>query len=314
MRRICCSRIVYRPAAAADTDDRALRLRSGRRAADRTTVISAEMSGTTISDHAGAVGGTAAKSAPTCGTTSSRPVRFNIGGRRASSAAGRSVFSPRLAALYKVLPSFPACRSTALPVAVGDQQLPAGECHFADRPERSRRCCRRRCGRPSPPFPLVVGHRQRDLRSAAHANKLSRNLTAYKVAYTGTFKDRTTVGVAFYVNDLDAASTVQLPSNLDPHRRIRRRAGLRRRSGRDGAAESTCRGRHLLNLGPLRQRPRVSLDQRISRELTAFVNFVAGPRYLDDRSIPDQERRFRRPTASTPASIATAPACSAAGR
>ncbi len=44
------------------------------------------------------------------------------------------------------------------------------------------------------------------------------SLTAYEVAYTGTFADRTTVGLAVYVNDLDnSINFTQLPSNLDPY-------------------------------------------------------------------------------------------------
>ena len=44
------------------------------------------------------------------------------------------------------------------------------------------------------------------------------SLTAYEVAYTGTFANRTTVGVSFYVNDSNnSINFVQLPANLDPY-------------------------------------------------------------------------------------------------
>ena len=71
------------------------------------------------------------------------------------------------------------------------------------------------------PFPLVVERRrQRAARSAStpQAPLKQESLTACEGAYTGTFNDRTTVGLAFYVNDMDDnINFVQLPRNLDPY-------------------------------------------------------------------------------------------------
>ena len=85
------------------------------------------------------------------------------------------------------------------------------------------------------PFPLVVRAVGSELPIGAtpQPELTEESLTAYEVAYTGTFGDRTTVGVAFYVNDLDNnINFVQLPTtSIRTRRRTRRRAGrCRRRS------------------------------------------------------------------------------------
>ena len=70
------------------------------------------------------------------------------------------------------------------------------------------------------PFLLTVGAVGGDLPiGAAQRTQLKEeSLTAYEVAYTGTLEDRTTVGIAFYINDMDdSINFVQLPTSLDPY-------------------------------------------------------------------------------------------------
>jgi iron complex outermembrane receptor protein len=69
------------------------------------------------------------------------------------------------------------------------------------------------------PFPLVVRAVGSELpigaRSQPELTEMS--LTAYEVAYTGTFGGRTTASVAFYVNDTNnEINFVSLPTNADP--------------------------------------------------------------------------------------------------
>ena len=101
-----------------------------------------------------------------------------------------------------------------VPLAVGDQQLP----RHRDRATRS--ICSRALGALAQPFPLVVkavGSRL-PIGTTPQAELNEESLTAYEVAYTGTFGGRTTLGAAFYVNDRDDnINFVQLPNNLDPY-------------------------------------------------------------------------------------------------
>jgi hypothetical protein len=151
------------------------------------------------------------------------------------------------------------------------------------------------------PFPLVVRAvgSEVPIGSTPQAQLSEESLTAYEVAYTGTFADRTTVGVAFYVNDLDRSiNFVQLPSNLDPYTAANPPPGWPLPPAI--LAVMAQRGIFLprtaftyLNLGPLRQKGvEISLDQRINRELTAFVNYSwqGEPGILDDPNpFPTQE-------------------------
>ena len=117
------------------------------------------------------------------------------------------------------------------------------------------------------------------------------SVTAYEVAYTGTFAGRTTAGVAFYVNDVDDnINFAQLPNTRDPYTAANPPPGWL--LGPDVLALMAQRGIFLprtaytyLNLGPLRQKGiELSIDHRISRGLSAFANYSwqAKPTVLDD--------------------------------
>src|SRR5581483_7545023 len=70
------------------------------------------------------------------------------------------------------------------------------------------------------PFPLVVRAVGSELPigSQSQTKLKQESLTAYELAYTGTIKERTSLGIAFYVNDRnDEINFVQLPSTLDPY-------------------------------------------------------------------------------------------------
>lgn len=143
------------------------------------------------------------------------------------------------------------------------------------------------------PFPLVVNAVGSELPigSRPQASLQEESLTAYEVAYTGTVRDRTTVGVAFYVNDMDDnINFVQLPSNLDPYTVANPPPGWPLPPQILGAMAQL--GIFLprtaftyLNLGPIRQKGvELSVDHRVSDELTAFANYSrqGEPEILDD--------------------------------
>jgi outer membrane receptor protein involved in Fe transport len=234
--------------------------------------------------------------------------RFNIGGRvdKFGNLAD-PVFSPRLAALYKLLPdhslrvSFnrafrsPSVINTYLQANVispTDLSALAPLLPPALRPAVAA------------PFPLVVRAIGSELPiGAAPQPKLQEDsVTAYEVAYTGTFANRTTVGLSFYVNDLDnSINFVQLPPTLDPYTAANPPPGWPLPPSI--LAVMAQRGIFLprtaftyLNLGPLRQKGvEVSLDHRVSRDLTAFVNYSwqGQPIVLDSPTpYPTQELSF----------------------
>ncbi|RPH60280.1 MAG: TonB-dependent receptor, partial [Acidobacteria bacterium] len=69
-------------------------------------------------------------------------------------------------------------------------------------------------------FPLVVKAVGSELPigTTPQAPLREESLTAYEFAYTGVVRDRTTVGVAFYINDMDDnINFVTLPPSLDPY-------------------------------------------------------------------------------------------------
>jgi hypothetical protein len=154
------------------------------------------------------------------------------------------------------------------------------------------------------PFPLVVSAIGSELPiGAVPQPKLQEDsVTAYEVAYTGTFANRTTVGLSFYVNDLDnSINFVQLPPTLDPYTAANPPPGWPLPPSI--LAVMAQRGIFLprtaftyLNLGPLRQKGvEVSLDHRVSRDLTAFVNYSwqGQPIVLDSPTpYPTQELSF----------------------
>lgn len=143
------------------------------------------------------------------------------------------------------------------------------------------------------PFPLVVRAIGSELPigSTPQARLAEESLTAYEVAYTGTFEDRTTVGVAFYVNDMDDnINFIQLPSNLDPYTPTNPPPGWQLPPVILGAMAQL--GIFLprtaftyVNLGPLRQKGvELSVDHRFNSTFTAFANYSwqGEPEILDD--------------------------------
>jgi outer membrane receptor protein involved in Fe transport len=151
------------------------------------------------------------------------------------------------------------------------------------------------------PFPLVVKAVGSNLPigTTAQAELTEESLTAYEVAYTGTVNDRTTVGLAFYVNDLDDnINFVQLPPNLDPYTAANPPPGWALPPSI--ITTMATLGRYLprtaytyLNLGPTRQKGiELSVDHRVNRALTAFANYSwqGKPTVLDDPDpFPEQE-------------------------
>jgi iron complex outermembrane receptor protein len=155
------------------------------------------------------------------------------------------------------------------------------------------------------PFPLVVEAVGSELPigSMPQPKLKEESLTAYEVAYTGTFRDQTTVGAAFYVNDFDDnVNFVQLPSNLDPYTAANPPPGwapLPPALLTLLAAQGIYLPRTAYtyqNLGPIRQKGlELSIDHRLNRSLTAFVNYSwqADPTVLEDEDpYPTQELAF----------------------
>ena len=143
------------------------------------------------------------------------------------------------------------------------------------------------------PYPLVVhgvGSRL-PIGVNPQADLVQESLTAYEVAYTATFKSRTTVGAAFYVNDLNhTIDFSQLPNNLDPYTSANPPPGwILPPSILDNLAQRRIflprTAYTYLNLGPTRQKGfELSLDHRVNSGLTAFGNYSwqAKPTVLDD--------------------------------
>ena len=144
------------------------------------------------------------------------------------------------------------------------------------------------------PFPLVVRAVGSELPigSTAQTELTEEALTAYEVAYTGTFNERTTAGITFYVNDLDNnINFAQLPSNRDPYTAANPPPGWAPLPAAllAGLAQAGIflprTAFTYLNLGPMRQKGvELSLDHRVSRSLSAFANYSwqAEPTILDD--------------------------------
>ena len=143
------------------------------------------------------------------------------------------------------------------------------------------------------PFPLVVRAIGSELPvgSTPQASLRQESLTAFEGAYTGTFRDRTTVGAAVYVNDMDDnINFAQLPSTLDPYTADTPPPGWQLPASILGVMAQ--RGIFLprtaftyLNLGPIRQKGiELSVDHRVNETLNGFVNYSwqGEPRVLDD--------------------------------
>lgn len=143
------------------------------------------------------------------------------------------------------------------------------------------------------PFPLVVRGVGSELPigTTPQAKLKEESLTAYEFAYTGTIADRTTVGVAFYVNDKhDSINFVQLPPTLDPYTPANPPPGWQLPASILGLlAQSRIflprTAFTYLNLGPLRQKGvELSVDHRVNSMVTAFANYSwqGQPQVLDD--------------------------------
>ncbi len=142
------------------------------------------------------------------------------------------------------------------------------------------------------PFPLVV----RVVGSEVPIGTVVReplgkeSVTAYEIAYAGTFR-RTTVGAAFYVNDLDDSITfTPLPPSLDPYTPANPPPGWPLPPSILGNMAQLGiflprTGFSYFNLGPIRQKGlELSVDHRVSQSLSAFANYSwqGDPVILDD--------------------------------
>jgi iron complex outermembrane receptor protein len=121
------------------------------------------------------------------------------------------------------------------------------------------------------------------------------SLTAYEFAYTGIVRDRTTLGVAFYINDMDHnINFVTLPPSLDPYtaaspppRWPLPPATLNLLAQLGIFLPRT--GFTYLNLGPIRQKGvELSVDHRVSSELSAFANYS----WQGDQEVLDDPNPF----------------------
>ncbi len=154
------------------------------------------------------------------------------------------------------------------------------------------------------PFPLsvrAVGSRL-PIGIRAQSELQEESLTAYEAAYTVSVGTRTTLGAAFYLNDLDRSINFsQLAPALDAYTDASPPPGWRLPPGILTLLAS--RGTFLprtaftyLNLGPLRQKGfELSADHRINSDTTAFANYSwqGEPTVLEDANpYPSDELAF----------------------
>jgi outer membrane receptor protein involved in Fe transport len=144
------------------------------------------------------------------------------------------------------------------------------------------------------PFPLVV-------RAVGNAALKEERLTAYEVGYTGTFGEKTTVGLAYYINDVDNnINFVTLPPGQDPYTVLSPPPFWVQR-GLPAVLIGLLAQRGVflprtafqyLNLGPLRNKGlEAALDQRLTGVLSGFANYSwqAEPEVLDSTAPFPQE-------------------------
>jgi len=142
------------------------------------------------------------------------------------------------------------------------------------------------------PFPLLVRGvgSEYPIGSAPQATLKESSVTAYEVGYTGTFMRKSTVTAAVYWNrNNNEINFVQLPATADPYTSSNPPPGWQLPASILDAM--AIRGIYLprtaftyLNLGPtLTKGVELSLDQQISRALSAFANYSwqAKPTVLD---------------------------------
>ena len=143
------------------------------------------------------------------------------------------------------------------------------------------------------PFPLVVHAAGSEVPIGPSVRRPLRqeSLTAYEFAYTGVLRRRTTIGAAFYVNDLDNnINFVQLAPTFDPYTPSNPPPGWQ--LGPGVLAAMAQLGIVLprtaftyQNLGPIRQRGlELSLDHRVSPTVSTFANYSwqGDPKVLPD--------------------------------
>lgn len=224
-------------------------------------------------------------------------VRFSLGGRVDKFGnLSDPVFSPRIAAIFKPVPDHSirlafnrAFRSPSVINNYLDTSLvvPTDLSGLAPLLPAALRPA------VAAPFPLIVKGIGSTLPVGATAQTplTEESLTAYEIAYTGTLKERTTIGVAFYVNDhTHSINFTQLPSTLDPYTAANPPPGWPLPPSILSVLAS--QGIFLprtaftyLNLGPLRQKGvELSVDHRVNKTLTAFANYSwqSDPNILDD--------------------------------
>jgi outer membrane receptor protein involved in Fe transport len=226
-----------------------------------------------------------------------RFVRLSVGGRVDKFGnLDDAVFSPRVSATFKpaenhgIRVSFnrafrsPSVINNYLETSIVAPQDLSGLAPFLPPPLRPL---------VATPFNLVVDAVGSELPigSIEQDELTEESLTAYEVAYTGNIGNRTTVGAAFYVNDVhDNINFVPLPPSLDPYPDASPPPGWQLPPGVLTAMAQ--QGIYLprtaftyLNLGPLRQKGvELSIDHQIRSGLTAFANYSwqDDPDILDD--------------------------------
>jgi outer membrane receptor protein involved in Fe transport len=224
-------------------------------------------------------------------------VRLNIGGRVDKFGnLDSAFFSPRLSANFKVAPDHslrvsynrafksPSVVNNYLSATIISPQDLSGLAPLLPAVLRPLVAA---------PFPLVVRAIGSELPIGATPQpKLTEeSLTAYEIAYTGTFLSKTTIGAAFYVNDLThSINFVQLDPRLDAYSAANPPPGWQLPPSILSAL--ALQGRFLprtaftyQNLGPLRQKGiELSLDHRIDQNLSLFVNYSwqGTPQVLED--------------------------------
>ena len=143
------------------------------------------------------------------------------------------------------------------------------------------------------PFPLVVNAVGSELPigSKPQVPLKEESLTAYEVAYTGTIQNRTTMTLAFYVNDMnDSINFITLATNVDPYTPANPPPGWPLPPAvlallAQGGVFLPRTAFAYQNLGPTRQRGlELSLDHRFSPAFSAFANYSwqGDPEVLDD--------------------------------
>jgi len=149
------------------------------------------------------------------------------------------------------------------------------------------------------------------------------SLTAYEIAYTGTLNNRTTVGAAFYINDLNhSINFTQLPTTLDPYTAANPPPGwpLPPSILTVLASQGVFLPRTAftyLNLGPLRQERARALGRSPREQVVDGVwritSWQGDPKILDDRiRIRRRSSTCRQRTGSISASTTTERGCWAA--